>query len=142
MLRRSSFHRPALAAAVRCLAPPMLLAAACVLGGCATDSPPVPGPGATADWAPPVPNPAPPYPSESKLNNEQGQVLLQVLTAPDGRPTRVEVKQSSGFQRLDQAAVATVRQWRFKPLGEAAATTWREVPITFRLAAPNASLPN
>lgn len=134
-----SFDRPGLAA--RFLAGPMLLAAALALGGCAGDGSSLPGPGATADWAPPVPNPAPPYPSESKLNNEQGQVLLQVMTSPDGRPTRVEVKQTSGFQRLDQAAVATVKQWRFKPLGEAAATTWREVPITFRLAAPNASLP-
>jgi len=125
--------------AVRFLAGPLLMVAIIGLGGCA-DSPSLPGPGATADWAPPVPNPAPPYPSESKLNNEQGQVLLQVMTSPDGRPTRVEVKQTSGFQRLDQAAVATVKQWRFKPLGDAAATTWREVPITFRLGAPNAAL--
>ncbi|MDM0023019.1 energy transducer TonB [Variovorax saccharolyticus] len=133
-----SIARPALAA--RFLVLPPMLALACALGGCATE-PAGPGPGATADWAPAVPNQPAPYPSESKLNNEQGQVLLQVLTAPDGRPTRVEVKQTSGFQRLDQAAVATVKQWRFKPLGDAAATTWREVPITFRLGAQNAELP-
>jgi protein TonB len=33
----------------------------------------------------------------------------------DGAPAEIEVRQSSGFERLDEAALQAVRQWRFVP---------------------------
>jgi protein TonB len=47
--------------------------------------------------------------------------------------TRVDT--SSGYDILDQAAVAAVRAWRFVParLGGAAIEAWVRVPVAFRL---------
>lgn len=92
-------------------------------------------------WRPTVPNPNAPYPSESRQNGEQGQVLLRVLTDAAGRPTQVEVQQSSGHARLDRSAVDTVRQWQFKPLPQDGTVTWREVPIRFFISAPSFAAP-
>ncbi|WP_019373781.1 energy transducer TonB, partial [Melaminivora alkalimesophila] len=49
-------------------------------------------------------NPAPQYPAVSRRLGEQGVVLLNVLIGTDGRPQKVEIKQSSGFDRLDRQA--------------------------------------
>jgi len=114
-----------------------LLAAALLAAGCAGDG----GPAAADGWKPERPNAAPPYPAESKLAGEQGQVMLRVLTDAGGRPTRVEVHKSSGFVRLDEAAVKAVRQWQFKPLPQDGTVTWREVPINFVLAGVGAPMP-
>ncbi len=71
----------------------------------------------------------------SKRLNEQGTVVLRVLVRSDGSAGTVEVKSSSGFSRLDQAAVDAVKTWRFnpatvdgKPIDE-----WYQVPIPFKL---------
>ena len=87
--------------------------------------------GQPGEWAPNPPNPNAPYPPESRLNNEQGTVLLRVRTTPEGRPTVVEVQQSSGHTRLDRSAVDTVWKWRFKPTPDDGCVVWREVPIRF-----------
>jgi protein TonB len=57
----------------------------------------------------------PEYPAFSKRLNEQGKVVLQVVLGEDGRVANAEVKTSSGFQRLDDAALNAVRTWRCKP---------------------------
>ena len=46
---------------------------------------------------------------------EQGEVRLDVHVAADGTVSEVRVRHSSGSSALDQAAIATVRSWRFKP---------------------------
>ena len=38
-----------------------------------------------------------------------------MLIGADGIPQKVEIKQSSGFERLDRQAVDTVTRWRFVP---------------------------
>ena len=58
---------------------------------------------------------APEYPAFSKRLNEQGKVVLQVVLGEDGRVANAEVKTSSGFQRLDDAALNAVKTWRCKP---------------------------
>lgn len=58
-------------------------------------------------------------------------MLLRVRTTPDGRPTTVEVKQSSGYARLDRSATETVSKWQFKPVLDDGTVVWREVPISF-----------
>jgi protein TonB len=80
-------------------------------------------------------NPAPDYPAMSRRMGEEGKVLLLVQVSAEGHPTDVTVKQSSGFPRLDSAALNAVRNWRFVPAkrgGEAMAASV-VVPLSFRL---------
>ncbi|MES3002374.1 MAG: TonB family protein, partial [Pseudomonadota bacterium] len=56
-------------------------------------------------------NPKPVYPPISKRMGEQGKVVVRVLIGADGNAQKAEIRQSSGFDRLDQAALATVQKW-------------------------------
>jgi protein TonB len=82
-------------------------------------------------------NPEPDYPSLSKRFGEEGRVILRVLVNPDGQPEQVEIRQSSGHARLDQAALGTVRRWRFTPArrGSERLAAWVLVPLSFQLDA-------
>jgi protein TonB len=78
-------------------------------------------------------NPKPIYPHASRRQSEEGRVLLRVRVSATGHVERVEIKQSSGFPRLDQAAEDAVARWRFVPArrGDEAIAAWVQVPITF-----------
>ena len=80
-------------------------------------------------------NPAPAYPPVSRRMKEQGRVLLRVLVSAAGSAENVEVRTSSGSERLDRAAVDAVRQWRFAPARRGGETiaAWALVPILFQL---------
>lgn len=80
-------------------------------------------------------NPKPSYPSLSKRLGEQGTVLIQVLIGVDGNAQKAEIKKSSGFDRLDQAALTTVLKWRYVPGKRAgvAEAMWFTVPVAFAL---------
>jgi protein TonB len=80
-------------------------------------------------------NPKPVYPVLSKRVGEQGRVLVHVLIGPDGLAQRADIKTSSGFERLDQAALATVLKWRYVPgkRSGVAEAMWFNVPINFVL---------
>ena len=80
-------------------------------------------------------NPAPVYPGLSRRLGEQGRVLLRVFVNPDGIAAQVEIRESSGFDRLDRAARDTVQRWRFVPArqGERGVAAWVLVPITFSI---------
>lgn len=58
----------------------------------------------------------PRYPMDSRRAHEQGTVVLSVLLSTDGRVSDVSVARSSGFARLDRAALDAVRDWRWSPL--------------------------
>ena len=45
------------------------------------------------------------YPPESRRRAEQGLVVLLVLVEADGQPSEIRLEQSSGHDRLDQAAI-------------------------------------
>lgn len=80
-------------------------------------------------------NPKPSYPKLSRRLNEQGQVLIRVYVATDGNAQQAEIKNSSGYDRLDQEALRTVMRWRFVPgqrLGVPEAM-WLNVPVNFVL---------
>ena len=66
---------------------------------------------------------------------EEGKVLLRVLVSAEGLPTQIEIKQSSGFDRLDKAALASVQRWRFVPgkRNGVAEAMWNIVPVNFVL---------
>jgi protein TonB len=97
--------------------------------------------------APPVPvtaarfdadyhqNPPPANPAMARRLREEGRVLLLVRVSPQGHAESVQVRQSSGFERLDEAALAAVRQWRFVPArrGEEAIAAAVLVPLVFNL---------
>lgn len=80
-------------------------------------------------------NPAPEYPQLSQRAGEEGRVLMRVVVSAEGLPASVEVLTSSGFERLDKAAVAAVKQWRFEPArkGSQAITAAVNVPLSFTL---------
>ncbi|MBO9580086.1 MAG: energy transducer TonB [Sphingobium sp.] len=58
----------------------------------------------------------PRYPMDSRRAHEQGTVVLSVLLSTDGRVSDISVMRSSGFSRLDRAALDAVRDWRWSPL--------------------------
>ena len=80
-------------------------------------------------------NPPPPYPPISRRFNEQGKSMVRVLIGADGQPQRAELAKSSGFARLDDAAVATVMRWRYVPgkRGGVAEAMWFNVPVNWVL---------
>jgi protein TonB len=113
-------------------------------------APPAPAPVAAASPpAPPAPapvvpprfnadylnNPAPAYPALSRRMGEEGKVVLRVHVNERGLPDEVQLKASSGSQRLDTTALETVRQWKFVPArrGDTPVDAWVLVPITFSL---------
>ncbi|MDR1310809.1 MAG: energy transducer TonB [Burkholderiaceae bacterium] len=59
--------------------------------------------------------PKPAYPSASRRLSEEGTVTLSVYIRESGHVGEIRLKQSSGHHRLDQAAMRTVRAWRYIP---------------------------
>ena len=89
-------------------------------------------PSADADY---LKNPPPPYPRASRRLGEQGTVIVRVFISTQGAPEKAEVRTSSGFPRLDQAALDAVQRWRFVP-GRRSGTPeamWFNIPVRFVL---------
>lgn len=80
-------------------------------------------------------NPAPSYPAAARRLHLEGTVVLRVMVTPAGRPQQVDIKQSSGVQILDDAALNAVRDWAFIPAkqGDNAIAAVVDVPIRFHL---------
>ncbi len=80
-------------------------------------------------------NPPPKYPAESRKLREEGLVLLKVLVTAEGRADDVQLQRSSGFARLDEAALKAVRRWEFNPAraGATPVACAVEVPVRFGL---------
>jgi len=78
-------------------------------------------------------NPKPVYPALSRRMSEEGKVLLKVRVSAQGAALDVTISKSSGFSRLDVAAVDAVTRWRFVPArrGDEAVDSSVIVPITF-----------
>lgn len=102
-----------------------------------TDTPPAPPvivlPSSNAAY---LNNPPPAYPPLSVRLNEQGTVRLRAYVGTDGRASSITVMRSSGFPRLDQAAVESVYRWRFAPgtRDGQPIPMWTEVPVRFQLS--------
>jgi len=131
---------------------PILAAKASAAPTAFTVAPQPPAPPAAAISAPPAPpapvavtavrfdadylhNPKPVYPALSRRMGEEGRVLLRVQVGTQGTATEIDLKQSSGFSRLDAAAHEAVAKWRFVPAkrGDEAIEAWVIVPISFSL---------
>ncbi len=57
----------------------------------------------------------PRYPRVSRKRGERGKVLVRVFINRDGSSEKVEIEQSSGFDRLDRAAMDSAKKCRFVP---------------------------
>jgi len=112
----------------------------------------VQAPSAPVDTAaPPAPPPEPPQippsavqyleapvlqvPPASARAGESGRSVVRVLIDEHGLPRTVQIAQSSGFKRLDDAALAAVRRARFRPYTERGQPQagWALIPLTFEL---------
>jgi protein TonB len=95
-------------------------------------SAPVVLPSSDADY---LQNPAPAYPSMSRRMGEQGTAVLGVFINTEGRAEKAEIRTSSGYSRLDEAALSTVKRWRYVPGKRAGVpeAMWFNVPIRFVL---------
>lgn len=80
-------------------------------------------------------NPAPTYPAASRKLREEGIVLLDILVKADGTLGEMRLKKSSGYSRLDESAMRTVKNWHFLPATRAGEPVdfWYELPIEFSL---------
>ncbi|AOF83765.1 hypothetical protein BSY238_3332 [Methyloversatilis sp. RAC08] len=80
-------------------------------------------------------NPKPAYPMLSRRAGEEGRVMLRVMVEANGMPSKVDIEKSSGFPRLDEAALDAVRKWKFVPArrGNEAVAESVMVPLSFSL---------
>lgn len=119
-------------------APPPIAAPAAIAP--APPAPPAPParielPSSSADY---LQNPKPAYPPTSRRLGEQGRVVVRVLIGVDGTAQDAQVKVSSGYERLDRAALEAVRKWRYIPgkRGGVPEPMWFDAPINFSLEQP------
>ena len=112
--------------------PPAPVVAAPAAPSAQSAAPSVQLPSSNADY---LQNPEPKYPENSQRLNEQGTSTIRVLIGADGLPQRAEIGQSSGFDRLDRAALATVMRWRYVPgkRNGVPEAMWASVPIVWKL---------
>ncbi|MBU0784989.1 MAG: energy transducer TonB [Gammaproteobacteria bacterium] len=100
-----------------------------------------PAPEAPAPVTPPrtdaahLNNPAPQYPALSRRLGEQGRVMLDVYILPDGSVGEIKLNKSSGFPRLDNAALQAVKAWKYVPAkrGNKPIAFWYVQPVSFVL---------
>lgn len=80
-------------------------------------------------------NPRPSYPMAARRMGWEGRVVLNVEVLAEGSCGDVSVFQSSGHEVLDNAALRTVKGWRFVPASRAGRpiTQWFKVPVNFSL---------
>lgn len=80
-------------------------------------------------------NQSPRYPLQAIGMRAEGRVLVRAEIRPDGSIGQRWIKQSSGLQVLDLAALETVNGWRFYPAQRhgLAVAVWIDVPIEYKL---------
>lgn len=76
----------------------------------------------------------PDYPSVSERLGETGSVVLQLLVGIDGKVTESKVEKSSGYPRLDKAAVDGLSRCKFTPGSNAGVpeAAWAQIKYTFK----------
>lgn len=80
-------------------------------------------------------NPKPDYPILLREQGVGGVVWLRVWVDSAGRPVEIKLAKGSGYRLLDDAALRSVKSWRFIPAkhGEQRLASWVEFPIRFTL---------
>ncbi|MBN2057757.1 MAG: energy transducer TonB [Candidatus Saganbacteria bacterium] len=77
----------------------------------------------------------PQYPVRALEQEIEGTTVLSIQVGLSGAAEDIMVKSSSGSAELDEAAKASVAQWKFSPAtqGGTALASRFEVPVSFRL---------
>ncbi|BBB92131.1 MAG TPA: energy transducer TonB [Methylomusa anaerophila] len=79
----------------------------------------------------------PVYPKSARQAGIEGTVVVKVQILENGRPGSVAVARSSGYEMLDDAAIAAVREWRFVPAKDRdsgqAVVCYTTMPVSFHL---------
>ncbi|HQR02557.1 MAG TPA: energy transducer TonB [Rhodocyclaceae bacterium] len=77
----------------------------------------------------------PEYPAASKRLEEQGTVTLAFLIDVDGSILQSKVENSSGYERLDQAALEGLKRCKFKPgtVDGKPEQSWHRMKYTWKL---------
>ena len=80
-------------------------------------------------------NPPPKYPRIMLRRGIEGTVLVSAQVLDDGRCRHVKLKESSGHQLLDEAALSAVKSWQFVPArkGDIKIVAWVDIPVEFRI---------
>lgn len=80
-------------------------------------------------------NPKPVYPLEARQKGYEGEVLLKIEVLQNGRVGEVQAEKSSGYEILDQSAIAAVKKWRFVPASKGGVNIpcWVNIPFKFQL---------
>jgi TonB family protein len=80
-------------------------------------------------------NAGPDYPRSAREAGWEGTVMLRVEVLPNGSAGQVNLRKSSGYSVLDEAALSAVQQWRFVPAldGHFPVRSLVDLPIRFDL---------
>jgi TonB family protein len=92
----------------------------------------------TAEYKPPrvdysCPTPAPDVPQSATVNAEHGEVYLGIFVSSRGRPKKIRVIHSSGYNDLDDAAVTAAATWHYVPAvrNEGNVSDWMALRMEF-----------
>ncbi|GBG57611.1 hypothetical protein SPFL3102_00912 [Sporomusaceae bacterium FL31] len=79
----------------------------------------------------------PSYPTAARQAEQQGTAILSVQILENGRSGVITIIQSSGYDLLDNAAMAAVKQWRFAPAKDLTSgksvSCYSTLPVSFSL---------
>lgn len=79
----------------------------------------------------------PSYPTAARQAEQQGTAILSVQILENGRSGVITIIRSSGYDLLDNAAMAAVRQWRFAPAKDLTSgksvSCYSTLPVSFSL---------
>lgn len=74
-----------------------------------------------------------PYPEQSRRLGEEGTAKVSYVVLADGTVSEVKLVHSSGFARLDDNAVASVRRWRYTAAVRGTRPVRHLVDVEFKL---------
>lgn len=80
-------------------------------------------------------NPPPTYPRIARKLGQEGVAILNIYILADGTVGEVALKKSSGYSRLDEAAITAAKSWHYVPAkrGNNNISFWYEHAVRFVL---------
>ena len=77
----------------------------------------------------------PKYPRRYRRRGVEGKTIVSLLVNEQGFVEKVDIFESSGFQQMDQAALAAAKQWVFKPTQRNGQNvkSWLNLPVSFKI---------
>jgi protein TonB len=82
-------------------------------------------------------NMQPPYPAAAVANAEQGTVAVDVLVDKSGKAWDPKLARSSGFDDLDNAAIAAALTWKYVPAMQGGVPESDRMTVAINFQLPN-----